>query len=841
MDAFESQPAGQSFRYFTLRGTPLSDFRFGRTAFRLADDPDDGGPDDGGRLPVRRDDLWQDMLRNLFGRVPEGAEHAPPCPCEIQPRLEGCNFAGLAGLPPAIRLMDGFFPVRDQSKRGACFAFALVALCEYMLGKTVELSEQSLFHFTKLVTPGKVEDLSDGAIFLDSIHAVEEYGICPLSEWHYNPESWNYVEDPYNEGQGKALQRKLEAAQPYRFRNWRTLSRGSVLQFKQALSSKRPIYTGVPVTTDWDDDAVRADGRIPYPKLFWRIRVYPPPRGLVLALLEQNDIEPTDESIVDATVRLMAGTLDYLAESVFHAPLSILESKEDENGIEIVAFANKIRGGHALCLAGYVDDESYPGGGYFIARNSWSDDKWAPESPEMPGYALLPYAYVADLGMEGVVMSDFPNGRPPEEQGPGAPSSGTAGPVASFPAGGGSAPLGTGGGFAPLGTGGGSVLASGLRPGPAPVRGDSRKTAATSATPMPTTPAPFPDFDAWLAAGHIVRFDRPAELDGVLLRPGTTVLCPDPSRPRECIRDTPENRASLRGQYLSERYFGPRSACFAAFGAARAHADSFLSAERARIGLLPGAAESDDLSVDWVVEKLASLGLPEGAVPPQAWIDAAAAACRAVVFRVSGDEEVRIAVASFQSFAFDPDAGLAPAPASAEDVNLLHRLVEAHVPPADPGAPSVVCYALTSASDWSAGAKGRLFGGALPVLVASAAPDGSWAVELPPAGRVPAARAALLDALVPVPEEELLAAVRETVDGFFAADRYSARIADVREGTVRRRPALSFLDERRVRSLLLSLQSADPGRYALCVNAFGSEELRLADVRVLGSCRRVNA
>jgi hypothetical protein len=49
--------------------------------------------------------------------------------------------------------------------------------------------------------------------------------------------------------------------------------------------------------------------------------------------------------------------------------------------------------GHAMCIVGYVDDLDVPGGGYFITRNSWGLD-WAADSPEAPGHALLPYAYV---------------------------------------------------------------------------------------------------------------------------------------------------------------------------------------------------------------------------------------------------------------------------------------------------------------------------------------------------------------------------------------------------------------------------------------------------------------
>ena len=65
-------------------------------------------------------------------------------------------------------------------------------------------------------------------------------------------------------------------------------------------------------------------------------------------------------------------------------------------------------GGHAMLVVGYQDDTSVPGGGYFIVRNSWGD-QWAPVSPEVPGHALMPYAYVERYVVEafsGQVMSD---------------------------------------------------------------------------------------------------------------------------------------------------------------------------------------------------------------------------------------------------------------------------------------------------------------------------------------------------------------------------------------------------------------------------------------------------
>lgn len=53
---------------------------------------------------------------------------------------------------------------------------------------------------------------------------------------------------------------------------------------------------------------------------------------------------------------------------------------------------------HALCLAGYQDDATVPGGGYFIVRNSWGTD-WAARCPDKPGYCWLPYDYVRRYGL----------------------------------------------------------------------------------------------------------------------------------------------------------------------------------------------------------------------------------------------------------------------------------------------------------------------------------------------------------------------------------------------------------------------------------------------------------
>lgn len=56
-------------------------------------------------------------------------------------------------------------------------------------------------------------------------------------------------------------------------------------------------------------------------------------------------------------------------------------------------------GGHAVCLVGYQDAPTSPGGGYFIVRNSWSTG-WAYQSPYGAGYGTIPYQYIANDASE---------------------------------------------------------------------------------------------------------------------------------------------------------------------------------------------------------------------------------------------------------------------------------------------------------------------------------------------------------------------------------------------------------------------------------------------------------
>lgn len=59
--------------------------------------------------------------------------------------------------------------------------------------------------------------------------------------------------------------------------------------------------------------------------------------------------------------------------------------------------------GHAMLAVGYGTDDDFPGGGYFVLRNSWGTS-WAVKSPVEAGYGLIPMAFIEQYAYEAGVI-----------------------------------------------------------------------------------------------------------------------------------------------------------------------------------------------------------------------------------------------------------------------------------------------------------------------------------------------------------------------------------------------------------------------------------------------------
>ena len=256
----------------------------------------------------------------------------------VNPRRERPPAAFAAKLPPAVRLVDRFQPVRDQGMRGTCVAFASVALREFIEGGSVDLSEQFLYWACK-----EMDGIAGAGTFIrTAMAALDRYGACRGATWQYNPQ-----QDNDNEGQGPPPPAAMDEAPHFRMQHTRSVEPSLVEHYKQILAG-----------------AAAADR---------------PPS--------------------DATDAGGAGMPVVFATLVF--PSWYMSAETHRTGKITLPLPGEqpYDGGHAWCIAGYVDDPGVPGGGYFIVRNSWGA-AWAPDGPEAAGHAVMPYEYVARYAVE---------------------------------------------------------------------------------------------------------------------------------------------------------------------------------------------------------------------------------------------------------------------------------------------------------------------------------------------------------------------------------------------------------------------------------------------------------
>lgn len=141
----------------------------------------------------------------------------------------------------------------------------------------------------------------------------------------------------------------------------------------------------------------------------WQYNPYPP--------CNNNGVEPTNAHADAAQFKLPTVTLNprdlngiknALAQgSVVGFSIPVYDSWYNSSYVQQTGRINMrvgsepVDGGHAMCLVGYQDDTTVPGGGFFILRNSW-DTTWGSQCLYGAGNGTIPYAYLATDCWEAV-------------------------------------------------------------------------------------------------------------------------------------------------------------------------------------------------------------------------------------------------------------------------------------------------------------------------------------------------------------------------------------------------------------------------------------------------------
>ena len=233
-------------------------------------------------------------------------------------------------LPQTIDYREEMPPIRDQGNRGTCVAFATTAVREYL-----EI---------RAGADPKHVDLSEQYLYW---WCKEHDGIPPDS----TPYGGTYLSVGF-----KGLE---ESGEPEE-RDW--------------------PYNPEPAHSD-DMGRTGPDGQGPPPEgAVKAAKKYRTSRTITINPTSVDDIKTclSDRKVVAFTIPVF--------NSWYRNPAVIRYGK-----ISMPLPGEQPAGGHAMAIVGYVDDDRYPGGGYFIVRNSWAN--WASQSVLGQGYGTIPYKY----------------------------------------------------------------------------------------------------------------------------------------------------------------------------------------------------------------------------------------------------------------------------------------------------------------------------------------------------------------------------------------------------------------------------------------------------------------
>lgn len=295
----------------------------------------------------------------------------------------------------SVSLVSRMPPVYEQALRGTCVANAVTALLEYYEDCKTRLSVQYLFEATKETERAGLErnlaHLRTGEpldpAFEEPFHAkiLQLRMLADANGGFGSPAMRPYL-DRFDEG----ARARFKASDGSLLRScFKTLEFRGTCRYSlwpYAGVSAAPLYGGSNVVAfppGSDDDAKKH-------------RVL---SGLY-QLRAPNNVDEMRGILAGANGRRsmpVCVTVSFF-EGCDGETFVFPETAETEAGL---ASVNACKGVHGMLLVGYVDSSAYPGGGYFIVRNSMGE-AWGNH-----GHGKLPYAYVECFALEaGTILQD---------------------------------------------------------------------------------------------------------------------------------------------------------------------------------------------------------------------------------------------------------------------------------------------------------------------------------------------------------------------------------------------------------------------------------------------------
>ncbi len=164
----------------------------------------------------------------------------------------------VAILPSTVDLRPSCPPVYDQLSLGSCTSNAIAGAIEYdqiKQGKTPFVPSRLFIYYNERAMEGTINSDS-GAMIRDGVKSVNKLGVCPESEWPYDPPK--FTVKPTAKCYQDALLCKAFSYQ----RVARVLN-----QMKGCLASGYPFVFGIAVYESFESDIVAKTGIVPMPSV----------------------------------------------------------------------------------------------------------------------------------------------------------------------------------------------------------------------------------------------------------------------------------------------------------------------------------------------------------------------------------------------------------------------------------------------------------------------------------------------------------------------------------------------------------------------------------------------